>query len=104
MRGNRSEIFLCFFCIFLLSVVPASLARQRGTSEESGQESSPSQAHATMASLFSRGSKMPVLPKISGTLALPAFDSSGLKIDEDALSRAQQQGLETGDQRPKTRD
>jgi len=82
-----------FFCIlylgiwsFFLLLSPLASAQQSSRSEDPGQEASPSQAQATMASLFGRGAKMPGIPRISGTIALPAFDSSGMVIDEDAVS------------------
>lgn len=74
-------------------MIPVSLARLNSEPEEA----SPSQAQATMASLFGRGAKMPGIPRIDGTIALPSFDSSGMKIDEDTVSETQRP-------RPETRD
>ena len=93
---------LCFCLLLLISLSPAVLARPSEAPEDASQEASPSQAQATMASLFSRGAKIPTVPHIGGTLALPSFDSAGLKIDEIALSEVQRQ--ETNDQRPAARD
>lgn len=44
-----------------------------------------SQAQATLASLFGRGATMPSVPRMSGTIALPSFDSRGMKVDEGSL-------------------
>ena len=75
-----------FLAIFVLSVIPVVSARQDNRTEDAGGNTSPSQAQATMASLFGRGAKMPGIPRIDGTIALPSFDNSGMKIDEDAVS------------------
>ena len=88
--------------IFILFVAPAVLAQQNAQPEDSGQEVL--QAQATMASLFGRGTTMPIVPHMGGTIALPSFDSSGMEIDERSLSAAQRQGLETRDQRSEVRD
>lgn len=70
-----------------------------------GQEASASEAQATMASLFGRGGKMPGIPRISGTIALPSFDSSGMMIDEGALNLAEQQSpADDKNPRPETLD
>lgn len=79
---------------FLLLFFPLAIAQQSG---EPREDASPSQAQATMASLFGRGAKMPGIPRMGGTIALPSFDSSGMKIDEGSLSATQRQ-------RPETRD
>jgi hypothetical protein len=81
---------LCFGILFFL-FLPAPLisAQQRTAADDPGQEASLSQAQATMASLFGRGAKMPGIPRIEGTIALPSFDSSGMKIDEATLDQAQ---------------
>ncbi len=81
-----------FFCLsFFLSFSPLAFAQQKTGSEEHGQETSALQAQTTMASLFGRGAKMTAIPSIRGTIALPAFDNSGMKIDEKGLSAAQRQ-------------
>lgn len=82
-----------FLAIFILSLIPVLSAQQSSEPEDAA----PSQAQATMASLFGRGAKMPGIPRISGTIALPAFDSSGMVIDEKSLIAAQQS-------RPEPRD
>jgi hypothetical protein len=85
----------CLFpVVFILLVVPVAFAQQEVASEEAGQEASASQAQATMASLFGRGAKMPGIPRINGTIALPAFDNADMKIDEGSLNAAQQQRSE----------
>ena len=91
-RPSKSLAGFSFFClVFFLSVFPLASAQQKAGSEERGQENSASQAQATLASLFGRGAKMTAIPHISGTIALPAFDNSGMKIDEKELSAAQRQ-------------
>ena len=82
--------------LFLLSCSPTASAQPKVGSEDRGQEDSASQAQATMASLFGRGAKMPGIPRIDGTIALPAFDSSGMKIDEGSLRTAQRGERATG--------
>ena len=72
-----------------LSFSLLAFAQQKAGPEERGQEASATQAQATMASLFGRGAKMPGIPRINGTIALPSFDSSGMKVDEGALRAAQ---------------
>ena len=102
INSERSNSFLShalLFAVFFLSLLPWASAQQRSASEEPGQEASASQAQATMASLFGRGAKMPGVPRINGTIALPSFDSSGMKIDEATLIAAQRR-----DERPETRD
>lgn len=79
----------CFCLAVLLSFSPLAFAQQKIDPQEPEQEASTAQAQATMASLFGRGAKMPGIPRMSGTIALPSFDSSGMTIDEDALSAAQ---------------
>ena len=90
-----SFYFSCL--VFLLSFAPIASARPEAASEDPGQETSVSQTQATMASLFGRGAKMPGIPRIYGTIALPAFDNSGMKIDEGALDAGHRQGKETRD-------
>ncbi|MDD5227003.1 MAG: hypothetical protein PHV97_07485 [Candidatus Omnitrophica bacterium] len=92
----KSRMFRrCLFpVVFILLVVPAAFAQQEVASEEAGQEASALQAQATMASLFGRGAKMPGIPRINGTIALPAFDNADMKIDEGSLNAAQQQRSE----------
>jgi hypothetical protein len=80
--------FLVFFCC-QLSVLPVALAEHKSEMEESGEETSPAQAQATLASLFSRGAKMPGIPRMNGTIALPSFDSPGMKIDEESLRKTE---------------
>ena len=80
--------------VFVLLVIPAVFAQQEAVSGEPGQEPSAPQAQATMASLFGRGAKMPGIPRIDGTIALPAFDNSDMKIDEGSLGEAQRQRSE----------
>jgi hypothetical protein len=71
---------------FLLLLSPLASAQQN---REPAEDSSPSQAQATMASLFGRGAKMPGIPRLGGTIALPSFDSSGMKIDESVVRKAE---------------
>lgn len=78
-----------FLTLFILSVIPALSARQDNPFGEPGEETSPAQTQATMASLFGRGAKMPGIPRMGGTIALPSFDSSGMKIDETTLDAAE---------------
>ena len=92
MSGKRSRnpasfYFLCL--AFFLPFFPLAFAQQKSEPEEYGQEASAAQAQATMASLFGRGAKMPGIPHLSGTIALPAFDSSKMTIDEGSLNAAQ---------------
>jgi len=87
----------CFFFLVFSLLLPGASARQQAGLEDRGQEASPSQAQATMASLFGRGAKMPGIPNIRGTIALPAFDSSKMMVDEKSLSAAERQGRETRD-------
>ena len=92
MSGKQSKKlarFYFFSLIFFLSLFPPASAQQKVGPEERGQETSASQAQATMASLFGRGAKMPGIPRISGTIALPAFDSSEMTINKGALCAAQ---------------
>ena len=84
-----------FLAMLVLSLIPALSAWANSEPEEA----SPSQAQATMASLFGRGAKMPGIPRMGGTIALPSFDSSGMVIDEGSLSEAGR-----NDQRPETED
>lgn len=56
------------------------------------------QSQATLASLFGRGAKMPDIPRIEGTVALPSFDSSEMRIDEAALIAAQREESAAEDQ------
>jgi len=78
------------FCLVFSSFSPSlTFAQQRAGLEEHGQETSPSQAQATMASLFGRGAKMPSIPRAGGTIALPAFDDSSMTIDEGSLRAAE---------------
>ena len=92
MNGRPSSKltnFCFFYLVFSFSVSPLVAAQQKIGPEEHGQEASVSQSQATMASLFGRGAKMPGIPRISGTIALPAFDNSKMTIDEGALRAAQ---------------
>ena len=92
--------FVCILCLGICSFLSTSaMAQQAAGSDEHGQDASAAQAQATMASLFGRGAKMPGIPRINGTIALPAFDSSGMTIDEGALKAAQERRPETRDQR-----
>ena len=94
-RPSKSLAGFSFFClVFFLSVFPLASAQQKAGSEERGQENSASQAQATLASLFGRGAKMTAIPHISGTIALPAFDGSGMTINEGTLRAAEQQKKE----------
>lgn len=84
-----------FFCfIFVFPHSPFAFAQQKTGSEEHEKEASASQAQATLASLFGRGAKMTAIPRISGTIALPAFDGSGMTINEGTLRAAEQQKKE----------
>lgn len=85
---NARPLFLLFTVFFLF--LPIALARQN----EEREEASLSQSQATMSSLFGRGAKMPGIPVPRGTMALPAFDRSGLQIDEGALRAAERQKTE----------
>ncbi len=96
-RRFNNQTRLLFFCgVVLFFLMPAALAQLGSETEDSNQEASPSGAQATMASLFGRGAKMPAMPRIGGTLALPSFDSSALKIDGTALDEAQRGERATG--------
>ena len=87
---SKSSLFPClYFTVFFFSALPFALAQQPEASEDSGQTPAVSQAQATLASLFGRGAKMPSIPRIDGTIALPSFDSSGMTIDEGALRAAE---------------
>jgi len=87
---SKISLFLCLiFVSTLWSWLPFASAQQTSRPDEPGQEASLSQAQATLASLFGRGAKMPSIPRIDGTIALPSFDSSGMQIDESALIAAQ---------------
>ena len=94
IKSKRKSVPVPFFLFaaFLLFVSPLASAQQKTLSRDRGQEASASQAQATMASLFGRGAKMPSIPHANGTLALPAFDNSGITIDEGALREAQRGG------------
>jgi len=87
--SQKLKIFYLFYLVLSFSLFPAAFSQQKAGSEECGQEASASQAQATMASLFGRGAKMPGIPRINGTIALPTFDSSGMTIDEGFLSEVQ---------------
>jgi hypothetical protein len=91
MRGalNSPRRIKAFFFVMILAFSPLVFAQQKVESEGRGQEASASQAQATMASLFGRGAKMPGIPRINGTIALPAFDNSRMTIDERSLNVAQ---------------
>lgn len=97
-RARKLTGFCFAGLVFSLICLPLVLAQERVGADESGQEASPSQAQATLASLFG-GTKMPGVPRIKGTLALPSFDSSGMTIDEATLIAAQrgERVPETGD-------
>ena len=88
--------------IVLFQVASIALAERDTAVETSGQEASLSESQATLASLFGRGAKMPSIPRINGTIALPSFDSSGLRIDEAALSQASraEPSAGNGEQKP----
>ena len=43
---------------------------------------------------------MPGIPHINGTIALPAFDSRGMKIDESAVNPVQRREPALGDEDP----
>ena len=99
MNGSqpRKLIGFCFFClVFFLSLSPFTYAQREVSPEERGGEDSASQAQSTMASLFGRGAKMPGIPRVNGTIALPAFDSSGMTIDEGVLEAAQREAHVSG--------
>ncbi|MFA5167014.1 MAG: hypothetical protein WC530_00630 [Candidatus Omnitrophota bacterium] len=88
-QSGRLAIF-CFFClVFPPSLLHLASAQQEIGSEERGQEASASQTQATMASLFGRGARVPEIPRISGTIALPAFSNSGMTIDDGTLRTVQ---------------
>lgn len=74
----RSFLFLGILTVL---VVPPALAQRGVTEEDMAEESSPAQAQATLASLFGRGATMPEPPGMNGSIALPSFDNSKLKID-----------------------
>jgi len=88
--------FYLFCLVFFLSLFPVAFALQKVGSDDRGQEASASQAQATMASLFGRGAKMPVIPQMRGTIALPSFDSSKMKVDEGSLNAAQRREHSSG--------
>lgn len=76
------------FCtVFAVAWGGSVLAEQGEGRQRSGQEASVSQAQATLASLFGRGATMPVAPRVDGAIALPSFDSSGMKIDEETAGK-----------------
>jgi len=88
-RSKNSLFPFLLFSVFFFLVLPFVFARQPAASAEPGEETSASEAQVTMASLFGRGGKMPGIPRIDGTIALPAFDNSEMKIDEGSLNEAQ---------------
>jgi hypothetical protein len=83
---------ICFpaFLFFLLSL-SLTQAEEPPASEASEQEASPEETQATLASLFGRGAKMPGIPRIEGTVALPSFDNSGMQLDESVLIAAERE-------------
>lgn len=103
-QSKSSPSLLLLFTILFFSVLPSVSAQQETGSEKRGQEASASQAQATMASLFGRGAKMPVIPRMGGTIALPSFDNAKMTIDEGALRAAERQRPKTSDQRPTAND
>ncbi len=82
------KVFL-FLAVFILWLIPGVWAKQSDGAQESGQEVSVSQAQATLASLFGRGAKMPVAPRVNGTIALPSFDNSDMQIDERVVKKTE---------------
>ena len=59
------------------------------SSEENDKDGSVAQAQETLSSLFGRNTKMPGIPVVKGTIALPSFDSSNMKIDKDLVEPPQ---------------
>jgi len=78
-----------FFALAVLLPISGVLAQQNNDLQESGQEASIPQAQATLASLFGRGARMPVAPRVAGTIALPSFDKAELQVDKKSLEEAQ---------------
>jgi len=92
MDGKQSRklaSFCFFFLVFFLTLFPFAVAQQEVGSEEHRQEASAPQTQATMASLFGRGARMPGIPRISGTIALPGFNNSEMTIDDRTLHAVQ---------------
>jgi hypothetical protein len=78
--------------MFFFLFISAGMAQQEKdieSSGETGQNESTVQAQETLASLFGRGSKMPELPQVKGSIALPNFDSSNMAIDESSLNKVE---------------
>jgi hypothetical protein len=95
-RSGKLVSFYFFTLIFFFSFSPLVFSQQKVGLEEHGQEASAPQAQATMASLFGRGGKMPGIPRINGTIALPVFDGSEMTIDEVTLNAAARGGRSSG--------
>ncbi len=88
----KKAIYRVCFPAFLFFLLPLSLAlAEEPALEASEQEASPEETQATLASLFGRGAKMPGIPRIEGTVALPSFDSSGMQLDESVLIAAERE-------------
>ena len=80
------------FCVLLLvlSVLsPMSFAEPEGDMGDNGQEGSVVQAQTTLASLFPAGAKMPELPQMEGTVAVPSFDSKNILSEEKAVKKTE---------------
>lgn len=61
-------------------------AQQEKTIVEEDPAESAARAGETMASLFGPSARMPDLPNAKGSLALPAFDSSNMLMDEKVVN------------------
>ena len=85
---KNPPVIVLLFAASILSALPWASAQEPSEPNASDQNDSLAQAQATLASLFAPGSKMPALPSIKGTLAIPPFDNSRLKIDKDVVDEA----------------
>ncbi len=92
MTIKQKTVGAVLCALFFLSCLSLASAQPSAGYDEGGQEASTTQAQETLASLFGRGAKMPSIPHPKGTVALPAFDHSGMTIDEGALRQAEQMG------------
>ena len=71
--------------VMLLFAVLFSRIPEGNAAGGTDQEGSAAQAQATLASLFGPKAVMPLPPSVSGSIALPGFDSKDLRIDEGGI-------------------
>ncbi len=86
LKRSKKILSVLLFClpVFFLAA-PFIFAEETGDAAQSGDHDSVTQAQATMASLFGRGTTMPDMPRMKGSIAVPSFDSKNILIDEDAI-------------------